>query len=413
MVELDLDAKRAGLDPPSGPTWHVWNHHPFGHPLGPRNQEEATCQSESIERAKSQLDPNWTDSRLEDRDRLGQTASNARSAAKEAQVRAERLRDIAARQLDPLLPVPMEGSCDRGHILVRPDPDEGMEIYYRNRSIQDEYISVLSKGMALRPAPDGSGGTVGTCNVCKRGIPQGEAFWECSPCNWLACDQCNPLAVAAERAEAEEAGLSPEEWRRMVEVWRGRKRRRHFGQAAGKRLVSGRLDEQVQVTPEGRRKHHFKHTSPGGTIRSDEYFSPPGPSGDQRASCLLRIAGSRHAALPQRAALAAVRTGTVFGAPTRASSPRPPSPPPPPFTCATACSITTRSATSRTWSCGSPTSGSARAPFAAVPTREIAKTNYRPTCTAASTGAGPGAWGPRTGRPWRPHLAHSCPTESV
>lgn len=143
VVELDLDAKmvwvhhlgrfgstqRAGLDPPSGPTWHVWNHHPFGHPLGPRNQEEATCQSESIERAKSQLDPNWTDSRLEDRDRLGQTASNARSAAKEAQVRAERLRDIAARQLDPLLPVPMEGSCDRGHILVRPDPDEGMEIY--------------------------------------------------------------------------------------------------------------------------------------------------------------------------------------------------------------------------------------------------------------------------------------------
>ena len=325
VVELDLDAKRAGLDPPSGPTWHVWHHHPFGHPFGPRNQEEATCQSESIERAKSRLDPNWTDSRLEDRDRLGQTASNARSAAKEAQVRAERLRDIAARQLDPLLPVPIEGSCDRGHILVRPDPDEGMEIYFRNRSIHNSgRISVLSKGMALRPAPDGSGGTVGTCNVCKRGIPQGEAFWECSPCNWLACDQCNPLAVAAERAEAEEAGLSPEEWRRMVQVWRGRKRRRHFGQAAGKRLVSGRLDEQVQVTPEGRRKHHFKHTSPGGTIRSDEYFSPPGPSGDQRASCLLRIASSRHAERCRSARRSPQYAGTVFGAPTRASSPRPP-----------------------------------------------------------------------------------------
>lgn len=230
---------------------------------------EAGAIAAVMEAAVVELD---SDSRLEDRDRLGWTASNARSAAKEAQVRAERLRDIAARQLDPLLPVPIEGSCDRGHILVRPDPDEGMEIYYRNRSIQDEPISVLSKGMALRPTPDSSGGTVGTCNVCKRGIPQGEAFWECSPCNWLACDQCNPLAVAAERAEAEEAGLSPEEWRRMVEVWRGRKRRRHSGQAAGKRLVSGRLDEQVQVTPEGRRKHHFKHTSPGGTIRSDEYF---------------------------------------------------------------------------------------------------------------------------------------------
>lgn len=275
-----------------------------------------------------------------------------------------------------------------------------MEIYYRNRTIQDEYISVLSKGMALRPAPDGSGGTVGTCNVCKRGIPQGEAFWECSPCNWLACDQCNPLAVAAERAEAEEAGLSPEEWRRMVEVWRGRKRRRHFGQAAGKRLVSGRLDEQMQVTPEGRRKHHFKHTSPGGTIRSDAYFSPPGPSGDQRASCLLRIAGSRHAALPQRAALAAVRRHRLWCTDKGVE-------PAPALTTAAAfhtrygmfnnVSITTRSATSRTWSCGSPTSGSARAPFAAVPTREIAKTNYRPTCTAASTGAGPGAWGPRNG----------------
>ena len=36
--------------------------------------------------------------------------------------------------------------------------------------------------------------------------------------------------------------------------------------------------------------------------------SPAGPSrGDQRASCLLRIAGARHAALPVRAALAAER----------------------------------------------------------------------------------------------------------
>ena len=99
-----------------------------------------------------------------------------------------------------------------------------------------------------------------------------------------------------------------EEWRKTVRVWDSRKRRRHAGQAAGKRLVSGRLCEDMQVTPQGRRKHSLKHTSPGGTIRSDEYFSPAGPSrGDQRASCLLRIAGARHAALPPRAALAAER----------------------------------------------------------------------------------------------------------
>ena len=71
VVELDLDAKmvwvhhlgrfestqRAGLDPPSGPTWHVWNHHPFGHPLGPRNQEEATCHRANQSREQR---VNWT-----------------------------------------------------------------------------------------------------------------------------------------------------------------------------------------------------------------------------------------------------------------------------------------------------------------------------------------------------------------
>ena len=117
--------------------------------------------------------------------------------------------------------------------------------------------------------------------------------------DWLAC-----------QAEAEEAGLSVEEWLETIKGWVSHKRERQrlLGKAAGKRLVSGRLCEDMQVMPQGRRKHSFKHTSPGGTLRSDEYVSPAGPSrGDQRVSCLLRIAGARHAALPQRAALAAVR----------------------------------------------------------------------------------------------------------
>ena len=40
--------------------------------------------------------------------------------------------------------------------------------------------------------------------------------------------------------------------------------------------LPGKLYEHVQVTPNGRRSHHIKHTSPGGTMREQHYASPAG-----------------------------------------------------------------------------------------------------------------------------------------
>ena len=86
--------------------------------------------------------------------------------------------------------------------------------------------------------------------------------------------------------------------------------------------------EDMQVTPQGRRKHSFKHTSPGGTIRSDESFSPAGASrGDQRASCLCsesRVRGmqpcrnERHS--PQYAGAIFFSTGQPTTTPISATS---------------------------------------------------------------------------------------------
>ena len=64
------------------------------------------------------------------------------------------------------------------------------------------------------------------------------------------------------------------------------------------------MREDVLVTPRGRREHKFKHISPGGTTRFDEYFSPAALEDrvcDQRFPCLQRMAGGRRAAAPAAA----------------------------------------------------------------------------------------------------------------
>lgn len=62
--------------------------------------------------------------------------------------------------------------------------------------------------------------------------------------------------------------------------------------------LPGRLAEQALVTPNGRRRHKFEHTSPGGTSRVDEYVSPADGQHQQRAhgrrlECLHRLAAAR------------------------------------------------------------------------------------------------------------------------
>ena len=68
--------------------------------------------------------------------------------------------------------------------------------------------------------------------------------------------------------------------------------------AAPSACLPGRLAEQVLVTPNGRRRHKFEHTSPGGTSRVDEYVSPADGQHQQRAhgrrlECLHRLAAAR------------------------------------------------------------------------------------------------------------------------
>jgi hypothetical protein len=63
-------------------------------------------------------------------------------------------------------------------------------------------------------------------------------------------------------------------------------------------VLPGQLREDILVTPRGRRRHSFSHSSPGGTTRLDEYFSPPGAQRhacEQRLECLHRLAAARRA----------------------------------------------------------------------------------------------------------------------
>ena len=67
----------------------------------------------------------------------------------------------------------------------------------------------------------------------------------------------------------------------------------------------GTLHEMVQVTPRGRRRHRLEETSPGGTTRVDEYFSPAGAQGQQqqrqpRKECFRRLAAAKRAAAAER-----------------------------------------------------------------------------------------------------------------
>ena len=63
-------------------------------------------------------------------------------------------------------------------------------------------------------------------------------------------------------------------------------------------LLPGSIHAHERCTPRGSRHHIFEHTSPGGTLRMEQYTSPAGvrASGAERCAWRLRIAKSRREA---------------------------------------------------------------------------------------------------------------------
>ena len=63
--------------------------------------------------------------------------------------------------------------------------------------------------------------------------------------------------------------------------------------------LPGRVHEHVQVTPHGSRAHTMKHTSPGGTTRTEQYMSPVGApqlTREERSAWRLSVAAARRVA---------------------------------------------------------------------------------------------------------------------
>ena len=65
--------------------------------------------------------------------------------------------------------------------------------------------------------------------------------------------------------------------------------------SSGSEASSSRLHENVQLTPRGSRVHTFEHTSPGGSVRQEEYTSPADTRATREERCgwRSRIAHAR------------------------------------------------------------------------------------------------------------------------